>query len=294
MVYSMTGYGRAEENGDNYSVRVELKSVNHRFADVSVKMPKEYYSLEERIRKNIVSRVSRGRVDAYLSVERTGQGEKNLRVDRDLAFAYYSSLEGLKAELNLGGQVDINQLAMMPEIFSLEEEQADIEEVWVLMEKALLGALESLLSMRRQEGETLVKDLLKRAELIREYTQEIEERAPLVVEEYRFKLRERLNELLRDSEATVDEVRLASEIAIYADRSSITEEIVRLYSHLDFLAETLAEDGPVGRKLEFILQEINREANTIGSKAQDASMGQKVVSIKSELEKIREQSQNIE
>jgi len=294
LVYSMTGYGRAEENGDNYSVRVELKSVNHRFADVSVKMPKEYYSLEERIRKNIVSRVSRGRVDAYLSVERTGQGEKNLRVDRDLAFAYYSSLEGLKAELNLGGQVDINQLAMMPEIFSLEEEQADIEEVWVLMEKALLGALESLLSMRRQEGETLVKDLLKRAELIREYTQEIEERAPLVVEEYRFKLRERLNELLRDSEATVDEVRLASEIAIYADRSSITEEIVRLYSHLDFLAETLAEDGPVGRKLEFILQEINREANTIGSKAQDASMGQKVVSIKSELEKIREQSQNIE
>lgn len=290
----MTGYGRAEENGDNYSVRVELKSVNHRFADVSVKMPKEYYSLEERIRKNIVSRVSRGRVDAYLSVERTGQGEKNLRVDRDLAFAYYSSLEGLKAELNLGGQVDINQLAMMPEIFSLEEEQADIEEVWVLMEKALLGALESLLSMRRQEGETLVKDLLKRAELIREYTQEIEERAPLVVEEYRFKLRERLNELLRDSEATVDEVRLASEVAIYADRSSITEEIVRLYSHLDFLAETLAEDGPVGRKLEFILQEINREANTIGSKAQDASMGQKVVSIKSELEKIREQSQNIE
>lgn len=292
MIKSMTGYGRGENETEAKFFNVEIKSVNHRFCEVVVRLPKYYVALEDRIRKQIQERVSRGRLDVFVTVENHGQGTKSIRVDKDLAMAYYSALEELREAIGLEGKPAIIDIARLPEVISLEEVQDDLEQLWPALSQAVERALDQLVEMRATEGLRLSEDLHKRVARLEEYTESIALRAPSVVTEYKEKLQQRLKDLAPDVE--IDENRLAAEIAIFADRCSITEELVRLRSHFQEMRNTLQADESVGRKLDFLVQELNREFNTIGSKSNDLNISSVVIKAKSEVEKIREQVQNIE
>lgn len=292
MLKSMTGYGRGEDHACGRKFSVELKSVNHRFCEVVVRMPRTMSLLEERIRKLIQKRVGRGRIDVYISVEETGQKVQQVKVDKALAVAYYKAMDELKSLLPIDGEIELKQFQSLPNIFIVEEPEEDLEQWWPAIENAVDNALNQLIAMRVEEGSQLAGDIEKRIEVIRGLTQGIRQRAPLVVEEYR----DRLNQRLADwrGEGMLDTNRMAAEVAIFADRSNITEETVRLNSHICQIAKCLRESEPVGRKLDFLVQEMNREINTIGSKANNLTITNAVVDVKSELEKIREQVQNIE
>ncbi|WP_227767005.1 YicC/YloC family endoribonuclease [Zhaonella formicivorans] len=292
MVSSMTGYGRGEATGEGKTVTIEMKSVNHRFLETMVRLPRAYTMMEDRIKSVLKSNFDRGRIDVFVNVEETGEKKRRLKVDKELAMAYYSSLKELAQFLDISENLGVLAIAGLPEVLTIEEPEEDSEAFWPVMESALEGAIRQLLRMRREEGRKLAVDLLNRKDIILQYVKEIEERSQLVVEEYRVKLTARIEELL--GSVPVDENRLALEVALYADRSSITEELVRLYSHLEQLQQSLEGEGPVGRKLDFLVQEMHREINTIGSKSSDLLISQKVVAIKSEVEKIREQVQNLE
>lgn len=292
MPRSMTGFGRGEALGEGKKFTVELKSVNHRFSEIMLRMPRGMISLEEKARRYIQSRLARGRVDGFISVENSAEKTPAVKVDKALASSYYMSMKELFNDLGISSEIKPEHLISLPNVVTLEEPPEDIDAYWPILEQALIQAVDRLLEMRENEGARLQKDLLARLEQIRVTTMEIEKRAPEVVEEYRLKLAQRLQDLLNDS--TIDANRLMAEVVIFAERSNITEEVVRLYSHVAQAGETLKLEQPIGRKLDFLLQEMNREINTIASKASDLHIARASVEIKGELEKIREQVQNLE
>jgi len=229
MIKSMTGYGRGENETEAKFFNVEIRSVNHRFCEVVVRLPKYYVALEDRIRKQIQERVSRGRLDVFVTVENQGQGTKSIRVDKDLGIAYYSALEELREAIGIEGKPAIIEIARLPDVISLEEVKDDLEQLWPALSQAVEQALSQLVEMRTTEGQRLSRDLHKRVARLEEYTEDIANRAPFVVAEYKEKLHQRLKELVPDVE--IDENRMAAELAIFADRCSISEELVRLRSH---------------------------------------------------------------
>jgi len=288
----MTGFGRGEQIGLGYHFSVEIKSINHRYQEVIVKIPRNFNPLEERVRKAVQEKTQRGRIEVYVNAKETEDKKRFVKVDKELALSYDMSLKELAQSLNTTYITDIYRLVSLPEILSLEEQETDIEAIWPYLETAVHEALAQLVAMRRNEGEKLARDLLQRLEELRDLIDQIKQRAPLVVSEYQEKLRQRLAAMLIDT--ALDENRLLMEVALFADRASITEELVRLESHIEQFAEALQQQQPVGRKLDFLVQEMNRETNTIGSKANDLVISRLVVEGKSQLEKIREQVQNIE
>jgi len=289
---SMTGFGRGEAEGLGYRFSIEIKSVNHRYLEVLVKTPRTLNVFEDPIRKIIQESVQRGRIEIYINSKETEEKKSLVKVDKDLALAYDNSLKELASLLNSAYLTDIYRLVSLPEVLRVEDEETDLEALWPLLAGAVQDALAELLEMRQSEGERLCFDLSARLATLKKITDRISLRAPLVVVEYQERLKERLNNLLSD--AVLDETRLAMEVALFADRAAIDEELVRLYSHFEQFEKILNTAGPVGRKLDFLVQEMNREVNTIGSKANDLEIAQLVVDGKSELEKIREQIQNIE
>jgi len=293
LVKSMTGYGLGLARGEGKEITVELKAVNHRFSEIVVRMPKRFSILEDSVRKVVQQKVARGRVDVYISIEESGEVAKKVKVDTDLAMAYYNGLKELAETLKLETSVKLSQIAKYPDVLIIQEEDDDLEKMWLIMEKAVSEAVHNLVELRAREGKKLATDLANRVKTIEESVQVIDERSPLLVDEYRERLFERLKKIL-PSEHSFDENRLLTEVALYAEKSSITEEIVRLRSHIEQIQKDLTSTEPIGRKLDFILQELNREINTIGSKSGDITIAKNVVEVKSELEKIREQVQNFE
>ncbi|ABO50225.1 domain of unknown function DUF1732 [Desulforamulus reducens MI-1] len=292
MIKSMTGYGRGEASAEGRRFTVELKSVNNRFCEVILRQPRSLSPVEDRIKRTIQGKVTRGRVDGYISIEETGEITPSVKVDKALAVAYHNAMEELAESLSMAEKISIKDLISLPNVISLEQPEENIEQWYPAIKEATNQALNGLLTMRQTEGERLKIDISSRATVIQQLTVQISERAPLVIQEYRDKLSQRLAEWLENG--IIEEARLAAEVAVFADRADISEEIVRLNSHLVQLSQILSEGGPVGRKLDFLVQEMNREINTIGSKANDLVITNAVVNAKSELEKIREQVQNIE
>ena len=287
---SMTGYGRAMREVDGRALTIELKSVNHRFLDLAFRMPRNLMFLEDEARKRIGARLARGHVDVYMSYRNQRSDARRVCVDRALFDAYATALEGLQ---DCGVQDDrtLMNIARMPDVLTVTEAEEDQDALRALLRETLDEALDALLVMREREGAEMKKDLAARATHIEEMTLQIEARYPQTVEEYTRRLRASIEELIGQS---VDETRLLTEVAVMADRSAIAEETVRLKAHIAQLRECLEKDEPVGRRIDFLVQELNREVNTISSKSQDVPITQLVVSMKAEIEKLREQLQNIE
>ena len=292
MALSMTGFGRGKAKDDNREIIIELKTVNHRYLDISLRMPRLMNALEEELRKRIREALSRGRVEVSVSYKNTAENQITVALNEPIADAYHNALKELADKFGIDNKPDLSLLTGINEIFSISEPEEDEEALGKLLFSALDDAFKVVLDMREKEGEFLTKDILGRCSIINQLVDSIEESSPTVVEEYRRKLEQRLKELLNGTE--LEESRFQSEVAYFADRSNITEEIIRLRSHLAQLKQSIKKSGSIGRKLDFIVQEMNREANTIGSKSSDITITNHVVEIKSEIEKIREQVQNIE
>ncbi len=293
MIKSMTGYGKGESSNDSYRFKVEIKAVNHRYSDISIKIPRHISYLEEKIKKTIKDIISRGKVDVYINLEYINESAIDVKVDIPLAKAYKEALDNLTKELNIDDDIKLGNILNMSEVIKTEKKDLDEDIIWNTLKEALDIALDNIIEMRIAEGTELKNDILLKLDKIESDVKFIEERAPEVVLEYKEKLRERIKNLLDDN-ISLDEERLCNEIVFFADKSSIDEEIVRLYSHIKQFRAILNEDVSVGRKLDFLIQELNREINTIGSKANDIIIAKYVVNIKSEIEKIREQIQNVE
>ncbi|KUK83546.1 MAG: putative stress-induced protein [Pelotomaculum thermopropionicum] len=292
MLKSMTGYGRGEAVMPEKKFMFELKSVNHRYCEVFLRMPRYLSPLEDRIRRQIQSRIARGRVDGFLTVEECGAKNTLVKVDKSLAEAYYKSIKELQETLEVEGKIKLKHLINLPDVLTVEEPVENFEEMWPAVKVAVENALDNLVRMRRLEGERLADDFLKKVERVASLNVQIKNRAPVLVEIYRDKLAYRLKEFLE--EGVLENERIAAEAAFFAERSAIDEETVRLESHLNQVNDCLEADEPTGRKLEFIIQEMNREINTVASKAGDLEISRWVIEVKSELEKLREQAQNIE
>ena len=292
MIRSMTGYGHYEYQNEEIRMNIEIKTVNHRYCDVYIRLPRQLSCFEDKIRSLITSRVSRGKIDVFINWENIGEGKKEVILDEGLARAYYQAMSKIAQSLGLREDISSSSLARFPEILRVEKKEEDSEEIWTVLDKAVNEAVNNLLAMREAEGEKLKKSLLDICGSVEGYRQIILERAPHVVTEYREKLSARIRELLENN--NIDEMRIAMEVAMFADKASINEELVRLKSHLEQFGQIVNFDGPIGKKLDFLLQEMNREVNTIGSKANDLEITRNVVDLKSEIEKIREQIQNIE
>lgn len=292
MAKSMTGFGHSQISKEGYKVSLEIRSINHRFLEPHIRIPRRYILLEDRVREEIKKKVKRGRLEVNINIEKTDESLRDIKLDKDLAIAYYYYLKELAEKLNISQEIKVIDIFRLPDVFSLEEKEENWENLWEVLKETIVVAMEGLLLMREKEGQNLVQDIVKRNQLIISLVKKLESRSPLVAEENLEKLKKRIGELL--SSQMIDESRVLQEAAIFADKSSITEEIVRLKSHSDYLSDLLNSDDPIGRKADFLLQEMFREANTIASKANDLEMNQTVVEIKAELEKIREQMQNIE
>lgn len=292
MLISMTGYGRSETEQDGLQAAVEIRSVNHRFCEVVVRIARQYMNLEERVKEQVLSQVSRGHLDIYVTIVDNNEKKRNIKLDKDLLVAYHKCLRELAEIMQINFQPDVFRFAQYPGVLVQEEAEEDLEIVWVLVQKALAEALQHLVGMRTREGEQLTRDFELRRERLGSIVDEIEMRSPQLEEEIRSRLWKRLQALATDCE--IDQMRLTTEVVLFAERSSITEELVRMHSHLEQLAEMLNSDSPVGRKIDFLIQEMNREINTIGSKAADLMISPLVIEAKSELEKMREQVQNVE
>lgn len=290
-MHSMTGYGRCQIERDGRTMTVEVKSVNHRFLDVSFRLARHLMFLDDAVRKGVSARLARGHVDVFVNYENHREDAREVRVDTALAAAYQRAMNELSAVLGTEQSVSLQDYARMPDVLTVQESEEDQDAVRALFEETLSGALDALIAMRAQEGESMKADILDKIACIEEIREVISARAPLVVEDYRIRLRERITAM---TEGEIDEARLLTEIAIFADRAAIDEELVRLLSHTAQIRRTVEMAEPVGRKLDFLVQELNREVNTIGSKAMDAEIAQCVVQAKGEIEKLREQVQNIE
>ncbi len=292
MLKSMTGFGRGEGDTSLGRLVVESRSVNHRFCDISIKLPKRLASFETRIKEMIRSEVSRGKIDVTLRLDQTSNGKIQFDVDFHLAEQYYKALKSLSERLNLKGEVTLELLAGAKDLITVKEETFDAEPYWQEVEPILRASLKDMDQMKRVEGESLFKDLEQRVDRIISELDAIKKQFPSSLNQYLNRLRERLRSLLNGME--VDSIRFQQELAFWAERTDITEEITRAESHISQLANLLKTDEPVGRKIEFLIQEIHREVNTISAKANDVEISKRVVEIKGELEKVREQVQNIE
>ncbi len=288
MIRSMTGFGKGEGGG----FVVEMRSVNHKFLDIAPRLPKILSPLEARLKKAIGERFSRGRIDVFVTSGGSEEGPRALKLDVPAAKQYIELLSELKSRFGLPGEVDLNMVGSLKDIIIVQEETGDVEALWAALEAPLREAMDALERMRAEEGANLGADIRSRSRNISLGLDEVAKRSPEVVREYQAKLKERVEKLAQGIE--LDGERLAQETALMADRCDITEEVVRGRSHLAQLTRMLDDGGPVGRKLDFLIQEINRELNTIGSKASDFEIARRVIEMKSEMEKIREQVQNIE
>ena len=292
MIKSMTGYGRQKGENERREVQVEIKSVNHRYLDLNVKVPRIYSFLEEPIKTAVSAAVARGKVDIYLSITAKEGGDVKVSPNLALAGEYLRALWQVRDTYSLKDDISVMELAHMPDLLTVAREEPDAEEVKTQVLEVLGRALEEYNAMRRTEGERLCEDIARRGQEIGKMVDQVEQRSPQSVEEYRQKIAQRMTEILGDSD--IAEQRILAEAALFADKVSVTEEVVRLRSHLSQLQKMVQGDAPVGRKLDFLVQELNREANTIGSKANDYELAQIVIEIKAEIEKIREQIQNLE
>lgn len=292
MVRSMTGFGRGKVCENGLEVTVELKSVNHRFFEFSSRLPRGCNYLEEPLKELCRGKISRGKLEVSVTVDEIGADSTLIEINEPFADAYISALGVLSERYGLENDIKLSAVAAVPDVFNVKKQQIPEETVTETVLRAAAEALDSFIAMRKTEGEKLENDLRTRAELILGKVSFVEKRSPETVKAYREKLEQRIRELLSD--ASVDEQRLLTETAIFADKTAVDEETVRLRSHISQLCALLDGNEPVGRRLDFIVQEMNREANTIGSKAQDIEIAHTVVDIKAEIEKIREQIQNIE
>ncbi|GAA0085446.1 YicC family protein [Clostridium sp. CTA-7] len=293
MVKSMTSFGRASsEEGNKYLFSVEMKSVNSRYLDINIRLPKSIISLEEEIRKLINMKLFRGKVDIFINQKSYSTGEGVARLNLKLAESYYNCLKEIEGNLGVKNDITATQIARFSDVITIVEEESSIEEIWQVIKPLIASALIMMDNMRINEGEKLKEDILSKLNEIESLVYKIEEIADTVPNTYKKKLENKLKDLLDGIE--IDEARIAQEIAIIADKSAVDEEITRLKSHLNQMRETFNEEGQIGRKLDFIIQEMNREANTIASKSSDMNMTNYVINIKNLIEKIREQSQNIE
>lgn len=292
MVKSMTGYGHYEKVTGEYKVTVEIKSVNHRYCDMGIKLPKKFNALEGKIRSIMKEYVSRGKVDIYISFDDYTDRDVRVQYHEKLAQDYVQIVRQAQETFGLGRELAADSLIRFPEVVSLEEDNKDIEAYFPVIESAVRAAGEKFLETRKAEGEHLQKDIFSKLDYISSLVSFVEERSPKILEEYREKIKNKVAELLGGEK--VDENVLAAELVIYADKVCVDEETVRLRSHIQNMEETLRQEEAVGRKLDFIAQEMNREANTILSKANDKEMSGNAIELKTEIEKIREQIQNIE
>ena len=291
-MYSMTGYGRGTASLDGRELTIELKSVNNRFLDIGMKLPRQLSFLEDGLRKLLNDALSRGHVDVFVNYRNLRSDAKTVRVDEALLQAYLISARESAKALDLDDDLTLSKALTLPDVTTILPADEDQQALAELGRTAMTMAIDGLKAMRFKEGERLKQDLSARMDTMTGYAAAIERRAPAVAEEYRTKLTARIEELLGETE--VDRARLATEVAIFADRAAIDEEIVRLNTHLVHFRELLEADEPVGRKMDFLVQEMNRECNTIGSKANDAELTSIVLLSKAEIEKLREQIQNIE
>ena len=292
MVKSMTGYGRGEAVKRGRPITVELRSVNNRYLDCTVKLPRIYVFAEDAIKALVQKHISRGKVDVFVTIGPSAQGDTVISVNRPVADGYYKALCDLRDTYGLRDDISVSLLSRFQDVFLVEKDQEDLEAVCTDICSVLELALQDFDGMRTREGEKLRQDILGRASSISELTGTVEARAPGIVADYRARLEGKMAEVLQNTQ--IDESRILTEAAIYADKVAVDEETVRLRSHLSQLELMLNGDGPVGRKLDFLIQEFNREANTIGSKCNDVQTARIVVDIKAEIEKIREQIQNLE
>lgn len=292
MIKSMTGYGRFEGIVEGRQITVEIKSVNHRYFEFSSRISRGYGFLEEKLKGYLQERIARGKVDAYVSIEALEDADAQVQVNHSLAAGYVNALHELAERYGLRDDISVGTVSRYSEIFSVHKAPEDEDAIWNVVRQGAEHAMESFLAMREREGQRMMEDVSSRAKKILELVEKIEERSPQTVTEYQQKLQTRLEEMLAD--AKIDEQRILTEAAIFADKIAVAEETVRLRSHFDQMHQMLESGEPVGRKLDFLVQEMNREANTIGSKAVDSQIAYLVVDIKAEIEKIREQIQNIE
>ena len=290
----MTGYGRAEETLRGCTITVELRSVNNRYLDCNIRMPRLYLFAEDAIKSRVQGTISRGKVDVFVTLDFAGQEELKVTVNQGAADSYYAALTQLAQRYGLANDISVSLLSRFPEVLVAEKAQDDLEGRAQDICRVLDRALQDFDQMRTREGERLREDILSRARTIEEKVALVEERSPRTVAEYRAKLEERMNEVLSKAGVQADPARILTEAAIFADKVAVDEETVRLRSHIGQLRDMLSKGGATGRKLDFLIQEFNREANTIGSKCADLEITGQVVDIKAEIEKIREQVQNIE
>ena len=292
MLKSMTGFGRATSEAGGYFITVELKSVNHRYFDFNCRLPRQYGFAEEKLKSYINSRVSRGKIECFLGLEALKTDDADVVVNHTLASTYVKALKELSETYGLKEDYGPSTVARFPDVLVLRKADEDEEKLWSLIEPVVSAAVDKFVTMRETEGEKMKRDIDSRADYILDCVSYIEKRSPETVKEYNDKLIARVHELIGD--VSLDESRIIQEVAIFADKVAVAEETVRLRSHISQLKTFLDSEEPVGRKMDFLVQEINREANTIGSKASDVDIARKVVDIKAEVEKIREQIQNIE
>lgn len=292
MIRSMTGYGRCEETIDGRDIIVEIKSVNHRYFEFSSRTSRGYGFLDEKLKSYLQSKLSRGKVDAYVSIETLEDTDSQVLINHSLASGYVNALHELAERYHLRDDISVSTVSRYPDIFTVHKAPDDEAVIWNAVKQVTDKTLDSLITMRENEGERLKADVMQRADTIMNLVDQIEERSPETVSEYQQKLQAKLTEMLHDT--NIDEQRLLTETAIFADKVAVAEETVRLRSHFEQMNIMLNSDEAIGRKLDFLVQEMNREANTIGSKAVDSKIAYMVVNIKAEIEKIREQIQNIE
>ncbi len=292
MIKSMTGFGRFETAESNRKFAVEMKSVNHRYLDVNIKMPKKLNFFESAIRGELKNYISRGKIDVFITYEDFTENHSSVRYNRELAGEYLQHLRRIAEDFGLEDDIRVSTLSKYPEVFTMEEQNPDEEELWKELQRTVAGAAEMFVQSRIIEGEHLRDDLIEKLDGMLKLVDFVEARSPQIVSEYRQKLEEKVRELLGDT--AVDEERLLTEVTIFADKACVDEELVRLRSHIETTRKTLLEGGSIGRKLDFIAQEMNREANTILSKANDLEISNCAIELKTEIEKVREQIQNIE
>lgn len=292
MIKSMTGFGRSEIVKGNRKISVEIKSVNHRYLEAGIKMPKKLNVFESRMRDLLKKYATRGKIDIFINYEDDSENQVNLKFNQNIADEYMTIFNNMSEKYNLKNDMTVGGLARFPEVITMDEVQEDEEELWLFIEEAMKAALEQFVNTRILEGENLKKDLLGKLDHMEELVAFVEKRSPEIMKEYRSKLESKVKELLGDT--TIDESRIATEVIIYADKICVDEETVRLRSHIEHARKCLNEDGGIGRKMDFIAQEMNREANTTLSKANDIEISNAAIDLKTEIEKVREQIQNIE
>lgn len=292
MIKSMTGFGREQGIVDGYEIQVEIRSVNHRYFEFSSRLPRSFSYLDEKLKSFVSERVSRGKVEVSVTISKTEGVEAEIEVNQEIAAGYVNALRNANIKLGLNDDLSLSDITRFPDVFKIQKVQDDEEVVWNAVKQVCFEALNKFIDMRVTEGQKMYEDISSRLDFIEGKTNEIEKISPLISESYKNRLYSKIKETLEDRD--IDEQRVLTEVAIFSDKIAVDEETVRLHSHVSQFKDLINSSEPVGRKLDFLVQELNREVNTIGSKAQDLSVTKTVVELKSEIEKIREQIQNIE